>query len=162
MEQVIHGGTFEFNNEEVTIPVDPFQDALDYDYTVVFIKTNPYQGGYYIFYAYSQEPFKFSSFANGLCAKNTLVIRRYTTYDSVFVDFYSHTSPDSTTWGMVLPPSPGSTLVYTNYDIVDTENDDVIYPSNAVNYPFFDNTTQITNSTYSYMFISPRRLFKNR
>lgn len=160
--QVTLGGIFEFNNEEVTIPVDPFQDALDYDYTCVYIKSNPYQGGYYIFYAYSQEPFKFSSFMNVIVAKNTLVIRRYTTYDDTFVNFYSNTIPDSTTWGQGVLDSNTSSLVYTNYDIVDVDSDVVVYPSNAVTFPFFDNTTQIINSTYSYMFISPRLIFKNR
>lgn len=156
--QVTHGGTFEFNNEEVTIPVDPFQDALDYDYTCVYIKNNPYQGGYYIFYAYSQQPFKFYSPSNLIVAKNILVIRRYTTYDDTFVNFHTSSAPDSTTWGLGLLNSNTSTLVYTNYDIVDTENDNVIYPSDAVSYPFFDEPTDLSNLSFDYVFITPRQL----
>lgn len=165
MELVTLGGTFEFNNEEVTIPFDPFQDALDYDFTLVYIENNPYQGGYYIYYCYSKEVFKFSNYSGGqVVAKNTLVKRRLRTSDDVISTMTNNNFPDFTTWGQVVfSPSQGvRELIYTNYDIVDVESDDVVYPSNAVNYPFFDNTTQITNSTYSYMFISPRRLFKNR
>lgn len=156
----------------------PSYQNVTFDITDTFISENPYyliavsdeeiNGSYYAYVCRSNSPITADSSKNTAYSfkffnlQGTGITSSWGTLSGMSAMFTNNSFsvipnsniPTESSSITILNNIP-YTILFSNYDIIDTHTNEVIHSSNAVSYPSFDNVTEIENGNPDGVYISP-------